>query len=177
MYSSFWKIFIYDYALDLQIVQNCSYIGERIPRDCHRSLTIHFSTYFAVKYSRYRRGWLTSSRLLATRSNVISKHLRWMRVDWITVTFFLHFPALPRRFASRISNNIRASFEWHWREFPIAVSSIKLILFLALFGIFLLLFRVFMNLASTYEIKMYDVREKYEPWIRSNIIFLVIFLF
>lgn len=92
------------------------FIGKRIPpaRDCHCSLTQYTSPrYFAVKYSRYR-GWdgggspLHGYSLLAQM--LFRNILRWMRVDWITVTFFLHFSALPRRFASRISNNIRTSF-------------------------------------------------------------------
>lgn len=98
--------------------------------------------YFAVKYSRYRgEGWLTSSRLLSTRSNIISKHLRWMWVDWIMATFFLHFSAFYYDvFLLEYRITFELLFEWHWREFPIAVSSIKLILFLVLFRIFLFIF-------------------------------------
>lgn len=139
----FWKIFIYDYVLDLQIVQNCSYIGKRISptRDCHCSLTIHFSTLFCCKIFSISGGGVGMAHLFTVTRNSLKYYFETstLNVSRLNHGDFLpaFFCVLLRRFASRISELL---FEWHWREFPIAVSSIKSILFLVLFRIFLFIF-------------------------------------
>lgn len=115
MYPSFWKIFIYDYVLDLQIVQNCSYMEEKEflqTRDCHCSLTIHFSTLFCRKIFSISGGGMAHLFTVTLYSLKYYFETSTLNVSRLNHGDFLPalFCVLLRRFPSRISNNIRASF-------------------------------------------------------------------
>lgn len=120
----FWKIFIYDYVLDLQIVQNCSYIGKRISptRDCHCSLTIHFSTLFCCKIFSISGGGVGMAHLFTVTRNSLKYYFETstLNVSRLNHGDFLpaFFCVLLRRFASRISELLNGTDESFRLLFP-----------------------------------------------------------